>query len=245
MSAKSNGPSSREKHRQQQEEFTARRARERRLLAIVAVGVVLLVVGGGIGLQAWRTQRAPSAVPARAASLAPVIIENGRPIMLGKADAPVRVQLYEDFHCPHCADTEARLGPTIAVEQEAGRLAVELYPMSFIDAGSTSAANAMACAAEAGFGLAYHRGLFANHTLQWRDGQLIELAAQVTGNVPDQFKTCVTTKAHQSWADSIDAVAKANGVTSTPTMFLNGNPVDVSGQTPESLKTMIEEAATT
>ncbi|MBA3530189.1 MAG: thioredoxin domain-containing protein [Propionibacteriaceae bacterium] len=244
MSKKSADLSSRDKLKQQQE-LTARRARERRLLAIVAVGVVILVVGGGIGLQAWRTQRAPSAVPARAASFAPVTIENGRPIVLGKAEAPVRVQLYEDFHCPHCADFETEFGPTITAEQDAGRLAVELYPMSFIDAGSASAANAMACAAEAGFGQPYYLGLFANHTLQWRDGQLIELAAQVTSNVPDQFNTCVTSKAHQSWADSINAAAQTKGVTSTPTMFLNGNPVDVSGQTPESLKTMIEEAATT
>jgi protein-disulfide isomerase len=236
------GPSRNARERLQREQ-EAQRKRERRILGLVALAVVLLIVGVGIGVQQWRSGRTPSALPSTAGSLAPVTIADGKPIVLGQAGAPVKVQLYEDFHCPHCADFEEELGPTLTAEQQSGRVAVELYPMSFIDEGSATAANAMACAAEAGFGQAYYLGLFANHTLEWSDSQLVDLAGKVSSQVPASFGSCVTTKAHSGWVDSINAAAQANGVTSTPTMFINGAPVDVGTLTPESLKGMIDEAA--
>ena len=45
----------------------------------------------------------------------------------------------------------------LTAAQQSGQVRVELYPMAFIDEGSAAAANAMACAAEAGFGPSYYR----------------------------------------------------------------------------------------
>ena len=163
-------------------EQAAARKRDQRILISVVAAFVVLVVAGGILFQGWRSSRSPSAAPSASSSAAPVTITNGKPIPLGSADAPVTITLYEDFHCPHCADFEEEFGPTITQAQESGAARVELYPMSFIDEGSITAANAMACAAEAGFGQAYYLGLFANHTLQWSDPQLIELATKVGRN---------------------------------------------------------------
>jgi protein-disulfide isomerase len=238
----SSSRSARERAKLQQEQ-AARRARERRVLGIVALALVLVVVGGIVGVQFWRTGRTPSAVPSTSSTLAPVTITDGKPIVLGSASALHRMRLYEDFHCTHCAEFEEEFGPIITEAQDAGRVAVELYPMSFIDAGSTSAANAMACAAESGFGQTYYLGLFANSSLDWQDDQLIALADQVSTTVPAGFSTCVTTKAHQAWVDSIDAAAGQAGVTATPSMFLDGAPVDIAALTPETLKTMINQAA--
>jgi protein-disulfide isomerase len=234
--------SARERAKLQQEQ-AARRARERRVLGIVALALVLVVVGGIVGVQFWRTGRTPSAVPSTTSTLDPVTITTGKPIVLGSAGAAHRMRLYEDFHCAHCAEFEEEFGPTITEAQNAGRLAVELYPMSFIDAGSTSAANAMACAAESGFATTYYLGLFANSSLDWEDDQLIALADRVSTTVPAEFSTCVTTRAHQPWVDSINAAADQAGVTATPTMFLDGAPVDIAALTPETLKTMINQAA--
>jgi protein-disulfide isomerase len=243
MNANTRGVSPREKLRLQQE-LAQRRKRERRVLAVLAIGLVVVIVGGGIALQAWRSHRAPAAgVPSSSLSATPQPIENGKPILLGKADAPVKTTLYEDFHCPHCAEFEDEFASTLAAEQSSGTAAIELYPMSFIDQGSATAANAMACAAENGFGQNYYLGLFANHTLQWQDSQLLQLASQVTGTVPGGFTTCVTHKQHAAWVDSINAAAQANGVDSTPTMFIGKNPVNVSTLTPATLKTMIEQDA--
>jgi protein-disulfide isomerase len=134
----------------------------------------------------------------------------------GPADAPVTITLYEDFHCPHCADFEEQFGPIITQAQETGAARVELYPMAFIDEGSVTAANAMACAAEAGFGQAYYLALFANHTLQWSDPQLIDLATKVVGSPPSEvFQTCVKRRAHADFVTSINAAADQNHVAQT------------------------------
>ena len=217
--------------------------RQQRILIIAVVAFFLLVVGGGIGLQAWRTQRAPSAVPSPAVTTAPITVTDGMPLVLGSADAPVKITLYEDFHCPHCAEFEKAFGNTLTEAQQSGKARIELYPMSFIDEGSAAAANAMACAAEAGFGQNYYLGLFANQTLQWNDEQLIDLAGKVGGTVSDAFRTCVSTKQHAGWVESINAAADKNGVQGTPTMFFNGNPVDLAKLTPDSLTGMIDQAA--
>ena len=230
-------------HARLEAEQAAARRRDQRILLSVVVAFVVLVVAGGILFQAWRTHRSPSAAPSATASASPVAITNGRPIPLGSPDAPVTITLYEDFHCPHCADFEEQFGPTITQAQESGAARVELYPMAFIDEGSVTAANAMACAAEAGFGQAYYLGLFANHTLQWSDPQLIDLATKVVGSPPTEaFQTCVKRRAHADWVTSINAAADRGGVSQTPTMLINGSEVQIESHTPESLKTMITEA---
>jgi protein-disulfide isomerase len=224
-------------------EQAAARKRDRRILIMMIAAFVVILVAGGIAFQAWRTSRAPSAAASVSVSTSPVTLTNGRPIPLGSAGAPVTITLYEDFHCPHCADFEEQFGSTITQAQEAGTARVELYPMAFIDEGSLTAANAMACAAEAGFGQAYYLGLFANHTLQWSDPQLIDLATKVGGTPSETFKTCVTRRAHADWVTSINAVADTNGVAQTPTILINGQEVDIATLTPDSLKTMINDAA--
>jgi protein-disulfide isomerase len=233
--------SARERARLAAEQAAARK-RDRRILIAVVAAFVLVVVAAGIGLQAWRTYRSPSAAPSSSVSASPVTIATRQPIVLGSSQAPTTITLYEDFHCPHCADFEEQYGPIIIQAQESGAARVELYPMSFIDEGSAAAANAMACATEAGFGQAYYRGLFANHTLQWSDPQLIELAAEIGGSPPETFRTCVTSKAHADWVSSIDAAAEQNGVAQTPTMLINGKSVDIANLTPDALKAMITNA---
>src|SRR5215217_8745305 len=219
-------------------EQAAARKRDRRILIMMIAAFVVIVVAGGIAFQAWRTGRAPSTVPSASVSASPITITNGQPIPLGSAEAPVTITLYEDFHCPHCADFEEEFGPTITQAQQSATARVELYPMAFIDEGSITAANAMACAAEAGFGQAYYLGLFANDTLQWSDPQLIDLATKVGGSPSEAFKSCVTRKAHADWLSSINAAADKNGVVQTPTMLINGKPVDAATLTPEALKAM-------
>jgi protein-disulfide isomerase len=125
---------------------------------------------------------------------------------------------------------------------ERGAVALDVYPMSFHDAGSTAAANGFACAAEAGFGRAYYRGLFANRDLDWSDSQLTALADQVAAEVPAAFGGCVGSRGHATWVDSVNAAADKAGVQQTPTVLLDGDPVDLTTTTPDMLIAMIDEA---
>ena len=220
-------------------EQAAVRRRERRVLLAVLAGIVALVVAGGIGLQAWRTGRAPAAVAVPSQSAAALTITTGRPVVLGEASAPVVVTLFLDFHCPHCAEFDKEYAPVLDKARQSGRARIELYPMAFIDDGSAVASNAFACAAEAGFGPAYYAGLFANRNLTWNDDQLLALASAVGATPSPEFSRCVTSRTQAGWVDSINATAAQQGVTSTPDLFVNGARVDVAELTPASLTAMI------
>ena len=56
------------------------------------------------------------------------------------------------------------------------------------------------------------------------------------------FRQCVTDETHRGWVESVNATAEANGVTGTPTMFLNGRPVDLTTLTPASLVSAVAQA---
>jgi protein-disulfide isomerase len=226
------------------EQQAAQRRRERRLLAAGVIALVLVLVGAGIGFQVWRTHRAPSAGTVTPGPSVPVTITDGKPVSWGSDGAPVTVEVYEDFHCPHCANFEQEYGQVLADAQTAGTISLRIFPMSFIDAGSAAAANGFACAAESGFGAAFHAGLYANQNLDWSASQLDQLAERAVGGpAPAEFSGCVASSRHAAWAESIDAAAAAAGVTGTPALFIDGRSVDITTLTPDSLTTQIEEAA--
>ena len=166
-------------------------------------------------------------VPATAATGSPVTLADGRPLVLGQPDAPVTVTLYEDFHCPHCAEFEAEFGSTLTAAQQNGQVKIELYPMAFIDQGSTAAANAMGCAAQAGFGQGYYLGLFANHTLRWTDDQLVDLAGKMSDADPRRLRDLRHARANAGWVDSINARRGPNGVHRHPDHVPRRQPVDM------------------
>ncbi len=222
-----------------QAEQAAARRRERWILLAVLAGLVAVVVGGGIGLQAWRTGRAPAPVAVVEPSAPPTTITAGQPVTYGAADAPRVVSLFSDFHCPHCAEFDEDYGPVLDSARQAGRIRLEIYPMAFIDAGSTAAANAFGCAAEAGFAPGYYAGLFGNPILRWSDDQLLVLPAVVGATSTPAFEACVTGRAHVGWVDSITALAGQRGITATPTVLVDGTVVDLTELTPDGLATMI------
>ena len=228
----------------------AKRRREQRIIFLVAGVVVLALIGGGIGLQLWRSRKAPDTASSNPSSTSIAQLDaqsvpvNGKPLTLGRSDAAVTVTLYEDFHCPHCAEFEERYGSVLTDAQLAGRIKIELYPMAFINAGSARASSAMACAADAGFPQSYYLGLFANPTLDWNTDQLTQLAPVVGATATAEFTGCVTNGSYGDWVTSINTAANQNGVTSTPTMFIDGQAVDISTLTsPDTLKSLIDAAA--
>ena len=220
-------------------EQAAARRRERWVLVAVLAALVVVVVGGGIGLQAWRTGRAPSPVVVAEPLAPPATITAGQPVMFGAAEAPKVVTVFADFHCPHCAEFDESYGPVLEAARQAGRIRLEVYPMAFIDAGSTAAANAFGCAAEAGFAPGYYAGLFGNPILRWSDDQLLALPEAVGATSTPAFAACVTGRTHAGWVDSINAAAGQRGVTATPTVLVDGAAVDVSELTPDDLAAMI------
>ena len=88
----------------------------------------------------------------------PQDLANGQAI--GKADAKVVVEMYEDFGCPHCLDFTASIEPVLMDEYVATgkvQLVYRYFPLHQITAAAAIGAY---CAGEQNQFWAYHRLLF-------------------------------------------------------------------------------------
>lgn len=225
------------------------RRKKRRTLGIIVLAVILVAAAAGVGIGYATNFGSPTAdkTSQDGGSWGPVKVEKGKPITLGEDDAPVTLTIYEDFRCPHCQEMEKSLGSTITDLQKSGDIKVDLYVLPVIDQqdnqhGSLRAGNAMACAAEEGFGKAYHDGLFDNYGKAWTNSQLVNLGKQVD-DPSKKFSSCVNDLEHEGWVESVTQTAQQNQVTATPTVFIDGDKKDDAvNWSPQQLRDAVKQA---
>lgn len=240
--------------RAQQAETAKRRDNMMRVGIGVAVVLIVVII---FGLVQWQrsqidtTAQFPRDVAAGAESQGDAGMGNG--VGEGSADAPVVVELFEDFSCPHCAEFEAEAPELLEPYLKQDQIRVVYYPMtldSFTRAGTGNelAANAFGCAADEegeANAAAYHKTLFANPQNQqnWSETVLIDLAKQ-SGIDSDKFDACVKNDSFNEWVRSIDQTATDMGVSGTPSAFVNGEQVDYQSmdELVEGIRSEIEKA---
>ncbi|MFC7306430.1 DsbA family protein [Streptomyces monticola] len=232
------------------------KARERRRRALIVASAVV----GVLGLAAIAGVIAANSGGKKESS-GPVVVPKGASgqdslsIPEGKDSAKSTLAIWEDFRCPACAQFEEMYRKTIHELADKGQLKVEYHLATIIDKnmggkGSLRAANAAACAQDAGMFTPYHDVLYKNQPEETDDAfgknsKLIELAGQVDGLDTDGFKKCVDDGKHNSWVEKSNAAFEKGGFKGTPTVRLNGK--DIFGDqnnplTPEKLKKMVEDA---
>ncbi|MEE1930486.1 thioredoxin domain-containing protein [Streptomyces sp. TRM 70351] len=178
------------------------------------------------------------------------------PIVVGRGDAPVTLTVYEDFRCPGCAQFEQAFKDTIHELTEDGKIRTEYHLVSIIDGnmggdGSRRAANAAACARDAGEFTPYHDLLYAHQPPEQEDafadtGHLISLAGRVDGLDTPAFRSCVEDGTHDAWVKRSNDAFTASEYNATPTVLLDGESVygdPAHPLTPESLRAKVAEAA--
>jgi protein-disulfide isomerase len=229
------------------EEAARARARRRRLAAGIAGALLLvLAVVGVIALQSHRTATsATAAVPAHT-------IDHGTTIRVGKADAPVTVDLYEDLQCPNCKGFEDDDGGDLAQLVAAGKVQLHYHLMAFLDSAanqnySTRALNAAAAVLNAQGPEAFQRFhdlLYQNQPPEtgpgMTDDRLIRYAAQAgasSGTVAAQIRDLT----YGDWAKRITDQASKDGVTQTPTVLVDNKPL--TDLTPRALALAVLGAA--
>lgn len=215
----------------------AKRRRERRIVVGVALGLAITLVVGGV---VWLIVRSNTTKTAEEWPITEVqqTPAGGEPIHFG-TEGGKHVEMFIDFHCPHCVTFEQEYGP-ILQEAESKKIAtIDVYPMAFIDQGSQNAANAFACAADAGYPRAYFNALFANATRQWSAQQLIELSSEIGHPPTPEFEQCVNDGQQLAWVQSISGAADERGVTGTPTIFIDGELVDFAALNEDSLRAQL------
>jgi protein-disulfide isomerase len=233
-----------EERRAERRRVTTRRSSRRfGLGAITAVAVIGgLVVVGLIALT-----RPPAATPAAAvvpASVPAGLAQDG--FTLGKADAPVTIDVYEDFQCPACMRWGRDVFPSLARNELASGTARLVYHSDpFIGQESQDAARAGWAASRQNRFWDLWATLYANQGLRENGGAFTHdrlfAMADAIGLEPTMFGLDYASDAAQQYvSDGIAAAAKA-GIQSTPTVVVNGRPF--TGATYPDLAAAIAAAA--
>lgn len=206
------------------------------LYSAVAVVVAVVLIGA-----AWVLTQ-PKAVATDGVIPPGVTTPSGIPAngeTLGKADAPVTVDLYSDFRCTGCFDFYIGSEPKLIGDfVQSGQVKIVYKNVLQIDAidaqngskttASLDTANAGMCAADQGKFWQYHDWVFANNDPQERPesftkDRLIEIA-KAAGVDNATFEDCVKSGKHNAEVQAEDK-AKPSAVTGTPKVFVNGKLV--------------------
>lgn len=229
-----------------------RKQREKRIVITVAVVLAATLLIGGIVwlvVDSARTKgNENEQFPIIEIAQEPVI---GQPIRFAGAadgdgtlpteipDGVAHVEIYADFHCPHCVTFEERFGLILREAESKGTAIVDISMMTIIDQGSVNSANAFACAASEGFGRAYFEALWANATRQWSAPQLISLAGEIGIAASQSFETCVNDQSHLDWVSAANGAAGERGVQGTPTLYVDGEQVAIGELDASTLRGLI------
>jgi protein-disulfide isomerase len=197
--------------------------------AVIAVVVVLIVVlTGGGSKTPTITQTIGSAATGLPGATEAGAMFKGIPqtgLKLGSPKAPVQMVIYIDLQCPICQNYETTVMPTIVSQYiRAGKVRLEIKPWAFIGPDSTRGQKAMFAAAEQNKAFQFAQVLYDNQGTEntgWlTDDMLISIAGSVTGmNVPKLMAARSSSTIAQEVKD-VDALAIANKVDGTPTVFV-------------------------
>ena len=201
-----------------------------------AMGVAAAVAALIILIKAYETD-----------SRGPVIEPDQGAHSLGVEDAPVRVLVFSDFKCPDC-QTFA-LGPAqdiieefVARDRDKVRIVYAHTPV--FGADSERAAVASECAARQGQFWAFHDSIFPDSqqagTVTYQIAGLQTIATKIGLDV-DKYSSCVNDPASSDAVKTSFTAAVANGVESSPTVFINERMLVGSRSYAEYRQVILEE----
>ncbi|MBI1878483.1 MAG: DsbA family protein [Chloroflexi bacterium] len=197
------------------------------LMIGIVVGVVVILVGGLIVIGNWNNN-----------PTSPVDI-NQFPAM-GQANAPVTIVAYSDYRCPHCRDFDRETFPKIEDDfVNTGKVRYVVAPFHLWPE-TTILTEAALCAGDQGKFFDYGHKMFENQdTLGVNPSSLTDLAAGMGLN-RQSFAQCLSNGTHRAAVEEATRAALNQGVSSTPTFFINNQRVE-GNQPYEEFKRIIEQ----
>jgi protein-disulfide isomerase len=226
-------------------------ARRRIVVQSLIIAAVLAIVGG-VGVAVYSASRgaAELTVPSAASTVAvggtetPFSVDGER-IRVGAADAPVTVGLVEDYSCPHCQEYEAEIGATVEELVADGSIAFEMTPVQIVTNYGIRAGSAATCVAveDPASWLDVHAALFERHDATsdgWRNGDLRSFVEGLGVSDPEALQ-CIQDGVYENWIRENTTRASEQGITSTPTLLIDGEPVERLSA--DRLRARVEELA--
>ncbi|GIV68028.1 DsbA family protein [Caldilinea sp.] len=165
---------------------------------------------------------------------------------LGSPDAPVVIQLWEDFLCPACQTFSRTVKPQLVEEYvKSGKVRLEFnhFPLQQHAPGSFLTALAAECAADQNLFWPYHDKAFQVISAEQQRGATFEKLtefARTVGLNEQEFQACMTAQRHQSTINASLARASQLGLRFTPSVIVNGQLLENSSY--PSVKAAIDAA---
>lgn len=209
-------------------------ARQNRLAVLgTVVALVVLAFGGGVAVGRVTAPGAAGepvasagtgVVPTPPPSAGPGLPSDGA--RLGRADAKVVVDYWADYQCPFCSKFAQEMIPQLAALIEDGTVALVHHDFAFIGPESTDAAVAVRCAIGEGSYWQMHDAVYAAQSGEnkgaFAPARLAQVAASV-GLDPTAFGTCMGDHATRVAVLDETGAGVRSGITSTPTIDVNGH----------------------
>lgn len=233
----------REKANAQRRLEETKRKRRRLLTQLgVAGAVVILVAGIWGGASLLRDQAAVGSTPPTADAIVDLasggqaqVTSEEDAVSVGAADAPVTLDIYEDYSCPHCQEYEAATGALLDRLAASGQVRVAYHPIQIVTNYGRAAGSTAACVLQhdAPAWPDVHAALFANHSAEtdsWTGADFSSwLGSQ--GVTDAEALSCTTEGTFARWITANTETAATAGITGTPTLRINGQETaTVSGQ---------------
>lgn len=199
----------------------------------VFIGLALLVVAGlFIGGFFWLTNKSYPPADDK------VLAENAS-FIVGDRTAPVTIDVFGDYHCPHCKKFEEQSGTAIRDAVVNGKIRVRYHMLNFLDGESGSgdyssrAAGAALCVARNDDREVFwklHLEMFEKSGDDLNNKQLADLAAQAGAG--EKAQQCIASgqlvEEGRTMAEASQTQLKnsTDGQVATPTVLVSGAPVD-------------------
>jgi protein-disulfide isomerase len=215
-------------------------ARETNWLVIGSLIALGVIVFGALLFLALRPSQ-----PEDVQQLSDYCLENSeRCSFFGETDAPVTLVEVSDFGCVHCTTFHNETATPLK-EQYVDNGTVRWIALPYaLDTVTVPAAASAMCANEQEQYFNYSNALFGieDRTLRLSP-EGYQQAAQAVGLDMDAFGSCMNDGRYINTVQSNRDAARANGVTGTPTFFLNGE--ELSGAQPLSAFSQVIEGMLT
>ncbi len=160
-------------------------------------------------------------------------------VAIGPESAPITIEEFYDFSCPHCANFAGFAGkllrqnyvdvPDASVRWVAYDYILGSFPNSY------AAHVAARCADEQGRYWPVHDLLLSRQTEWYASpqpmGSITEIA-EAGGVEMGAFRTCLGEDRHEERLIASYKYGASKGVTATPSLFINGEPISLAGVEP-------------
>lgn len=220
------------------QERRAKMQRQQQRQRLMIIGLIVLGAALVVFAAVWPQFKSIGEI----VTVTPADLPSPNGLSVGDPNAPVTIDVFEDFQCPVCKSFTENTEPLVIQNLvAAGKARYVFHNYPFIDdrlgrgGESDQAANAAMCANEQGKFWEMHSTLFANWNGENQGGfsnRRLQAMAEAIGLDMNAFNTCFNANKYQADIQADLDKGQELGVSGTPTVYVNGKQVGQGNSVP-------------